>query len=430
MSHGPPCCYLFPASSLNRGRWASFFAVRKRLPFQAILCYRCVYMETLQLLGTALGLGALAGINLYLTVFVAGLAIQQGWVSLSPQYAELAVLGHPVVVVIAGILYALQFFADKIPWVDSVWDLVHSVIRPVGGAFLAVKALGDVNPIFDVTIALLAGGVAFSTHSMKAGMHLIANSSPEPFSNIALSLAEDATVLGGLFLLSVNPVILLVLVILAVVAIGYLGPKIARTVKVKLWLAWRKLNSPAGASREVTELPKRLSSDADVQLHGVKGSAKIAWAVPCIAAGSKRLRANVAGYLIALEDEQEKLVFVGKGLFRKTAQILDFSGYKAAQEPKFLSENLVLYSTDRRPKEVFFFDRPNRHLVELVVRAIESRLSGSNNAPRGNAPDSSDPVSEPLPPTEPEVIELKPAYEGGPLRFTPEQGTGTGDQRS
>ena len=99
-------------------------------------------METLQLLGTALGLGALSGINLYLTVFATGLAIQQHWIVLAPQYSKLAVLGDPAVVLIAGVLYFLEFFADKIPWVDSLWDVLHTVIRPVGGALLASRVLG------------------------------------------------------------------------------------------------------------------------------------------------------------------------------------------------------------------------------------------------------------------------------------------------
>jgi hypothetical protein len=87
-------------------------------------------VEQLNLLGVALGFAALAGINLYLTVFITGLAVNQHWITLSPQYQSLEVLGHPAVVGVAGVLYFLEFFADKIPWVDSAWDAVHTVIRP------------------------------------------------------------------------------------------------------------------------------------------------------------------------------------------------------------------------------------------------------------------------------------------------------------
>ena len=99
-------------------------------------------MERLDLLAVALGLAALAGINLYLTVFVTGLAIHFHWITLAPQYQSLEVLGNPWIVTIAGILYFLEFFADKIPWVDSIWDAVHTVIRPIGGALLAIQVLG------------------------------------------------------------------------------------------------------------------------------------------------------------------------------------------------------------------------------------------------------------------------------------------------
>src|SRR6266511_2542850 len=111
-------------------------------------------METLQTLGIALGLASLAGLNLYLTVFVTGLSIQQGWVTLAPQYQQLDILAHPAVIAIAGVLYVLQFFADKVPWVDSLWDSIHTVIRPVGGAFLALRALGPIDPTVEVIAAL------------------------------------------------------------------------------------------------------------------------------------------------------------------------------------------------------------------------------------------------------------------------------------
>ena len=149
-------------------------------------------MEILQTLGIALGLASLAGLNLYLTVFVTGLAIQQQWINVAQTYPELAILAHPAILAISGTMYVLQFFADKVPWVDSLWDAVHTFIRPVGGAFLAIRVLGSPDPVFDIIVALLAGGATFATHSMKAGTRLVVNHSPEPFSNIALSFAEDA----------------------------------------------------------------------------------------------------------------------------------------------------------------------------------------------------------------------------------------------
>src|SRR5882724_4181070 len=103
-------------------------------------------VDRLNLLSVALGLACLAGINLYLTVFVTGLAINLHWIVLSPNYQSLEVLGHPWIITIAGIFYFLEFLADKIPWVDSAWDAVHTVIRPIGGALLATQVLGHTSP--------------------------------------------------------------------------------------------------------------------------------------------------------------------------------------------------------------------------------------------------------------------------------------------
>ena len=105
-------------------------------------------MEVLQTLSVALGLAALSGYSLYLTVFSTGLAIHYGWVHLAPQFESLSVLGDPAILIVSGVLFALEFFADKIPWVDTIWDAVHTVIRPVGGAFLATRALGHTSPVF------------------------------------------------------------------------------------------------------------------------------------------------------------------------------------------------------------------------------------------------------------------------------------------
>ncbi len=202
-------------------------------------------VEQLNLLGVALGLATLAGINLYLTVFVTGLAVNQHWITLAPQYQTLELLGHPAIIVVAGVFYFLEFFADKIPWVDSAWDAVHTVIRPIGGAFLAIRVLGSSSPTFDVLIVLLAGGTSLMAHTAKASSRLAANTSPEPFSNIGLSLVEDAAVFGGLALIYYNPLIALGVFVLAMAAFLFFAPKIFRAMKAKIWLVFKKLNGPA-----------------------------------------------------------------------------------------------------------------------------------------------------------------------------------------
>src|SRR3989440_10810330 len=199
-------------------------------------------MDRLHLLSVALGLAALAGLNLYLTVFATGLAIHYHWIALGPEYQSLAVLGDPIVIAISGTLFALEFFADKIPWIDSMWDAVHTIIRPVGAVLLAIQVLGHPSPAFAVIVALLAGTTALAAHTAKAATRLVSNTSPEPFSNIGLSLGEDAAVLGGLALVHFNPVLALIIFLICIGAFFYFAPRILRAMKVKIWLAWRKLN--------------------------------------------------------------------------------------------------------------------------------------------------------------------------------------------
>ncbi|HEY8835126.1 MAG TPA: DUF4126 domain-containing protein [Chthoniobacterales bacterium] len=181
-------------------------------------------MDRFNLLSVALGLACLAGIDLYLTVFATGLAIHFHWIALSPQYQSLEVLGQPWIIAIAGILYVLEFFADKIPWVDSAWDTVHTIIRPIGGALLAIQVLGHHSPVVDVLIILLGGSASLVTHTAKASTRLAANSSPEPASNIGLSVAEDLVVFGGLALLHYNPILAVSIFALAIAAFLYFAP--------------------------------------------------------------------------------------------------------------------------------------------------------------------------------------------------------------
>ena len=150
-------------------------------------------MDLLVTLGRTLGFSLAAGVNLYATVALLGLASRYGWVSLPEQFQ---VFNNPWVIGFAGVLYAVEFFADKIPWVDTMWDTVHTFVRPVGGALIAVAALGDASPATEGLVALLGGTVAASSHLTKAGTRVAANASPEPFSNWALSLAEDAFVVA------------------------------------------------------------------------------------------------------------------------------------------------------------------------------------------------------------------------------------------
>lgn len=335
-------------------------------------------METIQLLGVALGMGTLAGLNLYLTVFVTGLAINQHWIVLGPQYQQLGVLGHPAIVAVAGVLYFTEFFADKIPWVDSLWDVVHTVIRPLGATLIAIQVLGETSQAVEIIATMLAGGAALVTHSVKATTRLVANASPEPFSNIALSVGEDAVVLGGLALLNYNPVLALIVSVLVLGTILYFAPRILRGLKTILWLIWRKLNAPADSGAG-TDLPKDLPPDADILFAGLGGGAQIEWAVSCISAGGGAIPGNASGHLISTASEPGKLFFVAKRRLGSVAEPIVIEGYKAAHESRFLSENLVLYPLDKRPKHVFLFERGRRSTVLRLVDSLRTRLAPASS---------------------------------------------------
>ena len=201
-------------------------------------------VERLDLLSVALGLAALAGVNLYLTVFASGLAIHFHWITLAPRYQSLEVLANPWIIGIAGALYLLEFFADKIPWVDSIWDAVHTVIRPIGGALLAIQVLGHPSPAFTVVVALLAGGTSLLAHTAKAATRLASNTSPEPLTNIGLSLGEDAAVLGGLTLVNLSPVLALIIFLIAIGVFYYFARKVLRSIKNKIGFHRKKLVEP------------------------------------------------------------------------------------------------------------------------------------------------------------------------------------------
>jgi hypothetical protein len=180
-------------------------------------------MQILQELGWALGFATLAGINLYLVVLIAGLAVRFDWIDLLSQYEQLSVLGDYWVIGTAGALFLVEFFADKVPWVDSAWDSVHTVVRPIGGVFLALGVLGELDPAMSVVAGLLAGGTTLATHMAKAGGRLFINLSPEPVSNTVASVSEDGLVLGGIALMAFAPAVafffFLGVVILAVILV-------------------------------------------------------------------------------------------------------------------------------------------------------------------------------------------------------------------
>ncbi|MEO8547030.1 MAG: DUF4126 domain-containing protein [Sphingomicrobium sp.] len=148
----------------------------------------------------------LAGWRLYLVTFVTGLAMKFGWIALPEQLHALDMLASNWIIAIAGAGALAEFFADKIAWVDSAWDAIHSVIRPLGGALLSMAIIDAGDPGWQVASFLLGGAAAFTAHAGKAGARALVNASPEPFSNVVVSTAEDVTTAGLLALAIANPI--------------------------------------------------------------------------------------------------------------------------------------------------------------------------------------------------------------------------------
>ena len=204
-------------------------------------------VDTPQLLALAAALGWASGVRLYAAVFLVGAAGYMGWIDL-PQGLE--VLQHPGVLAASGFMCFVEFFADKIPFVDTLWDTVHTVIRIPAGAALAAGALGADSQVMGWVAALLGGSLAATSHAAKLTTRAAVNTSPEPFSNIGVSLLEDGFVIFMLWLSATHPVIfaialvltLVFAVVLLIVLVKFLKIVIAR---LREFFAGRPARSPS-----------------------------------------------------------------------------------------------------------------------------------------------------------------------------------------
>ena len=188
-------------------------------------------MDMLQSLALAGGMAWASGMRLYAVLFAAGLLGRLGYLQLP---STLQVLERPWVLGLAGVLLLVEFLADKIPVIDSIWDSVQTFIRIPAGALLAALALGDHDPALMVVAGLLGGTLTAGTHALKAGSRALINTSPEPFSNIATSLGEDALVPTGLAIAVFHPLLFLILLGLFVLLLIWLLPKLFRGARTLL----------------------------------------------------------------------------------------------------------------------------------------------------------------------------------------------------
>jgi Domain of unknown function (DUF4126) len=191
-------------------------------------------MGIIEILGVAGSVSLLAGWRMYLCVFATGLAMRTGWIAAPEHLQSLAVLGNNWVLGASAVGLIAEFFADKVAWLDSIWDAVHTAIRPIGGALLALAIVDASDPVWQVITLLLGGGATLMSHTAKAGTRAVVNASPEPFSNIAVSTGEDVATGGLLFLALSNPVAAIFVAVL-LTAVAVFALVVVRRVLKKLF---------------------------------------------------------------------------------------------------------------------------------------------------------------------------------------------------
>ena len=202
-------------------------------------------MDIVQSVALASGMAWASGMRLYAVLFAAGVLGRFGYLELP---GALQVLENPLVLSVAGFMLVIEFLADKIPVVDSLWDSIHTFIRIPAGAVLAALALGGHDPALMLAAGLLGGTLAAGTHTAKAGGRALINMSPEPFSNVATSLGEDALVVGGLYTAFLHPLPFLVLLAIFVVLLIWLLPKLLRGIRIFFRRIFRIRDVPRSTS--------------------------------------------------------------------------------------------------------------------------------------------------------------------------------------
>lgn len=206
------------------------------------------YQNIIEMIALTMGVGWASGVNLYAAVLMLGYMGMTGNIDLPP---GLEIVENPLVMLGAGLMYVIEFFADKTPGVDTAWDTLHTFIRIPAGAIMAMGAVGDTSSASELAAALVGGGLATASHAAKAGTRVMINTSPEPFSNWAASITEDVGVIAGLWTALNHPVLFLVLLALFILLLIWLLPRLWRAIKY----VFRKLARLFGGGEDATPPP-------------------------------------------------------------------------------------------------------------------------------------------------------------------------------
>lgn len=209
------------------------------------------YSTLIQTVALTMGVAWASGINLYGTLLALGIMSNTGYVDLP---ADLQIVGDPLVIAAAGLMYGVEFFADKIPGVDTGWDTLHTFVRIPAGAILAAGAIGDVTPAAEMAAAIVGGSLAAGTHFTKAGSRVMINTSPEPVSNWAASITEDIAVFAGLWAAIAHPYFFIALLAAFILLMIWLMPKLWRGIK-RVWQFFINLFNGKSNNPPDTNLP-------------------------------------------------------------------------------------------------------------------------------------------------------------------------------
>ena len=340
-------------------------------------------MDILEQLGTAFGIGLLSGIRLYLTILGLGAAIRFHWITLDAAQNGLAIIADWRVMAVAGICCAVEFVADKVPWVDSAWDSLHTFIRPVGAIVLGARAFMHTDPAVQAVLAILCGGLALSSHSAKAATRFAVNHSPEPFSNIALSVAGDMAVPAATWVTFHYPLVTLGFVGVFVAVFLWLGPKIFRAVRVEVYSLTAAILRWVGGS-DVGSAPDLGSVGLPVQFAGAMRplpertlaglrdngmEVKDELGVRCAATGSVPGLNDSMGYLLVSGNQ---LVFVARRLFRTRTSSLALSDIrKCTWSRGIFSDRLDIWTADGSERR-FDILRPAAREIMVVARTASA----------------------------------------------------------
>jgi len=323
-------------------------------------------MQVIQLLGSTMGLAFVAGINLYATVLSVGLGIRFGLIHLTQDLTTLSVLAHPYVLVAAGMIYVAEFFADKIPWVDSLWDSVHTFIRPLGAGLLGVTAIGKLSPEIEVAAFLLCGGVALSTHSTKAGTRLVANHSPEPFSNIGLSILEDLIAIGGTWLALTHPLLMIGIVVTFLIIFALVAPKIFRLLRIEFTALLAFFGMRFG-SREAILFDKTPNKYSGNLPNNDIASRAEGFCIRCASGKGIETGRNYFGFICLLNDS---LFFITRKRFRVRRFDIDLDKVVEVKLRRKLLLDRLIFSRGKKKMHIYLF-KSGQNRGEKILEILE-----------------------------------------------------------